>query len=209
MTDTGIVVIGVGEVRHAPSILIVRIGVSVTRKTVRQATEDATAGARAVIAALHAQGVAQDDVQTANVTVGPFHEHSPGGPPRLVGYTFTNTVSAIVRDLERAGAVLDAALRAGGDDVVLESVTFAAPDDNREVLRQARTAAFEDALSKAQHLASLAGVSLGSPLSIDETGGAAPVREMAMARMAMSDAPPIAAGQMSTSVRLRVTFAIV
>jgi uncharacterized protein YggE len=55
-------------------------------------------------------------------------------------------------------------------------------------------------------------VSLGSPVSIDETGGAAPVREAGMARLAMSaDAsmPPIAAGQITTTVRVRVCFAIV
>jgi uncharacterized protein YggE len=192
--------------------MIVRIGVNVTRATVRQATDDAAAGARSVIGALRAADVAEDDIQTSNLSVGPLREHVPGGAPRLVGYTFTNTVSAIVRDLDRAGSVLDSALAAGGDDAVLESVTFA-PDDDGETERdaavRAREAAYGDARAKAEHLARLAGVTLGSPVAIDETGYAP--REVGVARMAMSAdaAPPIAAGQITTTVRLRVCFAIV
>lgn len=215
MADAGILVVGVGEVRHRPTSLIVRIGVSATRSTVRQATNDAATGARAVIDALRAAGVAQDDIQTANLSVGPLREHVPGGAPRLVGYTFDNTVSAIVRDIDGAGEVIDAALRAGGDDAVLENVAFAPPDETddggraEELTTQARAAAFADARAKADHLARLAGVTLGSPVSIDETGYAP--REVGVARMAMSadSSPPISGGQIATTVRLKVCFAIV
>jgi uncharacterized protein YggE len=217
MADAGIVVVGVGEVRHRPSALLVTIGVSVTRATLRQATEDAATGARAVIRALVDARVAPDDIQTANLSVGPRHQHLPDGTAKLVGYTFTNTVSALIRDLDASGSVLDAALAAGGDDAVLDSVAFTSTDDadaggdgEPDVATRARAAAFADARAKAEHLAQLAGVTLGSPVSIDEAGYAP--REIGAARMMAAGAdmsPPIAAGQVATVARLRVCFAIV
>jgi uncharacterized protein YggE len=216
VAETGIVVVGSGEVRHRPSALLVRIGVSVTRASVRQATDDAANRARAVMRALSDAGIADDDIQTANIAVGPRHDHLPGGTPKLVGYTFTNTLAVLVRDLEAAGRVLDAALSAGGDDAVLDSVMFSSADadgeEEREIASRARAAAFADARAKAEQLAGLAGVTLGSPVSIDETGYAPrdlDARAPRMMAMSAEVAPPIAAGQMTTVVRLRVCFAIV
>jgi uncharacterized protein len=209
MVDTGIAVVGRGEVKGAPDTATIQIGVSVTRPSVAEATRDAASSARAMIEALVAGGVAQNDVQTSNLSVNPNYEYPPNRQPTLTGYTFTNTVSAALREIDSAGDVIDAALRAGGDDAVLQGLTFSLHDD-ADAVRQARAAAFGDARDKAEQLAALAGVRLGAAVTIEEVVGGPPYPMPAPKMMRAADAggPPIAAGQVTTSILVSVRFVI-
>lgn len=163
----GINVTGQGKVTGTPDTLTVNLGVSILRPTVDQATGDAADLAAAVIAALKANGVAEDDIQTANYTISPEYDWS-GETQRLIGYRVTNEVRAKIRALDNAGAVIDAATAAGGDATVVNGLSFSI-EDNAELLQMARTAAWNDAEAKARQLAQLAGVELGAAVSITES----------------------------------------
>jgi uncharacterized protein YggE len=208
--ESGIVVIGRGEVRAHPDVARVVIGVNVIRESVARASRDAAESATAVLDALGTGGVADDDVQTASLTVQPSYEYPPAGGARLVGYAFTHTVSATLRDLGTAPRVLDAALAAGGDDAVLQGVSFALEDDG-EARRAARDHAFGDAQARAAQLARLAGLQLGPALAIEELApDDGPPVMLAAARVSRMDAggPPIAVGQVTTTVTVAVRFAL-
>src|SRR5687768_6734562 len=103
MIESGIAVVGTGEVKGRPDTVVAQIGISVTRSSVAEATRDAAALGRALIAALGNGGVAENDVQTSNVSVTPNWEHHGNRQPRLTGYTFTNTVNATIRNIDTAG----------------------------------------------------------------------------------------------------------
>ena len=120
----GIVVSGVGEVRAAPDILAVTIDVETRASTVAAArTANAEAAAR-LIASLKAEGVDQRDIQTANLSVRAEYDRPDSGNPRVSGYRVTNSLRVLLRDTEKAGAAIDAALDAAGDDGRLGGLRF-------------------------------------------------------------------------------------
>jgi hypothetical protein len=210
MSGTGIAVAGKGEIRGEPDAVTIEIGVQATRDSVARATADAATKARAVVDALIVNGVARDGVQTRNLSVNPNYEYPPSGQPRLVGYQFTNTVVATIRDLDTVGTVIDAALAAGGDDAVLQGLSFRLDEDAKAVI-DARAAAFADARAKAEQLAQLAGVRLGTALSIEETlTGPTPAgHDQHVLRAASTAASTVVApGQITTTVILSVRYAI-
>jgi len=204
----GISVSGRGEVFGTPDTLTVTIGISVGKPTVSEAVDVAARRATDLIAALQGLGVAEDDMQTSNYSIYPEYDYRENETPRITGYRVDNTLNVKIRDLDRAGEVLDAATAAAGDEVRVNGVSFVL-EDNDALLVAARAAAWEDAKTKAEQLAELAGVTLGAPLTIAETVGGGPVPYYARAEAAAGDvATPIQPGQETVSVDLTVTFAI-
>jgi uncharacterized protein len=203
-----IAVTGSGTVSGAPDTLMLDLAVSVLARSVGEATGQAANAASAVIAALGASGVDSDDVQTTNYSIHPEFDYSRN-VQRLIGYRVSNTVAVSVRDIAGAGAVIDAATAAGGDAVVVNGVRFDIEDDT-SLLRQARAAAWNDALAKASQLAELAGVGLGRAVSITESAGWTPspiLPRRAALDMAV-ESTPIQGGQQQVSVNIDVAFAI-
>jgi uncharacterized protein YggE len=205
----GINVSGQGTVTGKPDTLTVNLGVSVLRPTVDQATRDAATLATAITDALKANGVAEDDIQTSNYSIYPEYDYS-GSQQRLTGYRVNNQVNVKIRNLDSAGAVIDAATAAGGDATVVNNVAFSIEDD-AELLQMARTAAWQDAEAKARQLAQLAGVTLGSAVSITETitYNTPPIYYQREAAGAMdSVSTPIESGTQDVIVNIQVIFAI-
>jgi uncharacterized protein YggE len=204
----GISVSGRGEVFGTPDTLTVTIGISVGKSTVSEAVDVAAGRATDLIGALKGLDVAEEDIQTSNYSIYPEYDYRENQTPRITGYRVDNTLSVKIRDLERAGEVLDAATAAAGDEVRINGVSFVL-EDNDSLLVDARAAAWEDAKAKAEQLADLADVTLGAPLTISESVGSIPVPMFARAEVAAGDvATPIQPGQETVSVDLTVTFAI-
>ncbi|MDH3306912.1 MAG: SIMPL domain-containing protein [Acidimicrobiia bacterium] len=209
LLSSTIAVSGTGLVTGTPDTLIVDLGVQVMRPTVGEATEEAAQLAQAVIDALKAGGVAERDIQTNNYSIWPEHDYR-NDSQELRGYRVSNTVSAKIRDLEKAGEAIDAATAAGGNDAIVSGIRFDLEADG-ELITAAREAAWNDAKAKAEQLAGLAGVPLGKAVSISETSSPAPppvyyARESAGA--AFDTATPIQPGEASVSVVITVQFAI-
>ena len=204
----GISVSGTGEVTGTPDTLTMTFGVSVLEETVAAATRAAADAADALIGTLTGAGVAESDIQTANFTIFPEYDFS-GDEQRLRGYRVTNTVTAKIRDIDTAGDVIDAAVAATGDDVVVQGVAFSIEDD-AELIAAAREKAWEDAHAKAEQLASLSGVTLGAATSISESFSV-PIVPIARAGedIALESGTPIEPGEQDVAVTLQVQFAIV
>ncbi|MEX2322474.1 MAG: SIMPL domain-containing protein [Acidimicrobiia bacterium] len=204
---TGISVTGRGRVAGTPDTMTITLGVSVQRDGVDEATADAAALTNAIIGAVTANGVAAEDVQTANYAVYPEYDWS-GNRQRLIGYRVTNELRVKVRDLDNAGAVIDAATAAGGDAMVVGGLSFSI-EDNTALLESAREAAWNDAEAKARQLAELSGASLDGVISIVETidHSFPPVY---FERAAGDDGgmTPIEPGQSDVTVTIQVVFAI-
>ncbi|HWB72539.1 MAG TPA: SIMPL domain-containing protein [Egibacteraceae bacterium] len=199
----GITVVGQGRVTGTPDTLQATVGVEVARAAVQEALDAASTAARGVIDALRAAGVAEEDIQTREVTLQPRYEPPAAGAPRITGYVATNLVEVRLRDLARVGETLDAALRAGGDAARLQGVEFAL-EDNAQLLQDARAEAFDEARAKAEHYADLAGATLGRLVSIDESaGGLPPPIPLAVEeQMERHAAVPIAPGSQEVSVQV-------
>jgi uncharacterized protein YggE len=205
---SGINVSGQGKVTGKPDTLSVSLGVSLLRPTVDQATADAAALATAIINALKGAGVVEDDIQTANYNIYPEYDYS-GTQQRLLGYRVTNEVRVKIRNLDTAGATIDAATAAGGDATVINNLAFSI-EDNAELLQMARTAAWADAEAKARQLAQLAGLELGSAISITESisYNTPPIYYERAAADVAAGSTPIESGTQDVIIDIQVTFRI-
>jgi uncharacterized protein YggE len=186
-------------------------GVSVRRDSVSEAVAAAAQVADKMISALRANGVAEEDIQTANYSVYPEYDWT-GEQQKLVGYNVNNSLVVKIRDLDNAGEVIDATTAAGGNDATVQGVSFSI-EDNEALIEAARAAAWKDAEEKAQQLADLSGVTLGTPTTINESFSPRPspfeYRDVAFAtEEGAGFDTPIIPGEQSVVVSLNVQFSI-
>ena len=149
-------VVGTGEVSAPPDRLSIDLGVVCRSPTARQALSRANERASEVIELLGAEGVAKNDIATRSIAIYPHYDDKNR---KLVGYEASNDLFVVLRDLSRAGAVIDAAASAAGDDIRMGLLTFGI-EDPTAVLADARRAAVIKATTQAQQLAEAAGVTL-------------------------------------------------
>jgi len=198
----GLTVSGLGTVRAAPDVAEWSFGVQTEAVTAREALRKNAQEITAVIAALKAAGIAPQDIRTQQVSL--FPRTSPEGT-QVVGYTASNTVSAIVRDIAKAGTVVDAAAEAGANQIFGPTLTVSSAD---ALYDQALEKAYDHAVAKAKRLAAKAGVTLGQPLSIVEGGGPGPIVVPLAAKAEAAGGTPIETGLTEIQASVSVTFAI-
>ena len=165
-----------------------------------------------VLESPRANGVEDEDIATTQFNIFPEFDFTRDGERDLLGFRVFNEVSVKIREVEAAGDVVDAAVTAAGDHVIVNSIRFTI-DDPTELVDAARELAVEEAARKAEALADLADVGLGDVLEIPESGGGAPepiaFEGRAIAAVeGFAAPPPIAGGQVAVSVFVFVTYAI-
>jgi len=195
-----ITVSGNGAATAVPDRAAFSFGVTSQGKTASQALAANSAEMRKVIAALKGAGVAAADIQTAAVSLSP--RYSQDGET-ILGYTASNSVSATVRGLERAGAIIDAAVDAGANQVFGPSFTRS---DESALYRRALRAAVADARAKALVLAAAGRVRLGPVRSLVE-GSAGPIPVSDRPAKA-AEATPIEPGTQTIQAAVTVEFAL-
>ena len=212
-TDTGtppehtISVTGTGKVVVSPDIADVRIGVSVTQTTVKAARAAAADAMTKVIAALKKLGIADADIQTTTLSLQANYIYpNSGQAPRLSGYTLSNSVAVTVRDLDKIGDAIDDSLAAGANS--LDGVTFRV-DDPAAAQEQARKDAMTQAKSKAETLATAAGVRIQGVASISETSAPVPYPVYYAGASAQKDSStPVQPGSSEITVTVAVVYLI-
>jgi hypothetical protein len=212
--EHGVTVSGEGKVTGAPDIATISLGVSALAPTVAEARMQAATALEGMIASMEANGIAEKDIQTQDLSIYPEYDYNPVDQRQtLRGFRVSNTVVAKVRDIDTTGAVVDDAVDAGGDTTQIQGIAFSI-DDPEELRRQAREQAVQDARARAETLAQAGGVSLGEPVTITETSYRAPVYydEVATGGSAADRqaAPetPIEAGELDVVVTVDVTWGI-
>src|SRR5205823_13205566 len=123
----------------------------------------------------------------------------------VTGYEAGNTVSARIRNLAKAGAIVDAAAAKTGDNFRLQGISFSIDDDS-ELLAAARAKATKRARAQAEQLASGAGVEIGDVRSISENTGSSPIPYATGDSAARSAETPIQPGTQTLSVSATVVF---
>ena len=158
--------VGHGELRVAPDMAIVTVGVLKQAATAAEALAANTAAMTAVIAALKAAGIEAKDIQTSNFMVAPRYDYGDNTqPPKLTGYDVSNNVTVIVRSIAMLGGLLDTLVSAGSNQINGISFQVSKPD---AALDDARKLATEDATRKARLYAEAMHLELGPVLSLSE-----------------------------------------
>lgn len=205
-----ITVVGVGRASAAPDIARVTLGMDVVNAKLSTALTEVNKKTADIMAALEKAGVAKQDIRTAEFNVIPQQAYGPTGPGPITGYRVINTVRVTVRDLEQAGAVLDAAVNAGANTI--QGLTFTI-EDIRPTEAEARKDAMADAKSKADALAVEAGAKVGQVLTISEVISGGPIPLMQMNALAVP-APvggggvEVAPGMQDVNAQVQVVYEI-
>jgi uncharacterized protein YggE len=200
----GITAHGVGQISGTPNVLTISVGVQTTAGHAVDALGQNGQKARAVIDALKGNGVADKDIQTSQLSLWPHYT----SPNVLTGYDVSDTVTAKLRDVGRAGQAIDAAVAAAGDAGRLQGVSFSF-DDDTGLKAQARHDAVVQARAQAQQLADAAGVKLGALRSLTETSQSTPwpVQFAGATGGAVPAAPtPIQAGTQNLTVEVTTVY---
>ena len=167
-------VAGYGKATGVPDVATLSLGVEVIDDTVAEARRRAAESLQEVKEALTKKGIAEADIGTSHFRIRPDYDYSQEGGRTLIGYRVSNglrvTVRDTVTDTDNVGPIIDAAVAAGGDDIVFNSLSFSFSDTSAMEL-QAREAAVADLAAKAGQLAEFAGRELGDLKLLTEGGG--------------------------------------
>ncbi|WP_043638329.1 SIMPL domain-containing protein [Nonomuraea candida] len=198
-----ITVLGEGGVSAAPDMLRLHAGVEVRRASAAEAFAAVRAAAARLSQALRAEGIAPEDLTTADLSLGPEYE----AYPKVSAYRAAQGFEVVVRDVTHADQVIDT-VAGTGEEARLHGVTFELSDQGA-ALGEARSRAFADAAAKAAQYAGLAGRPLGPVVSVSEEhrpGLPVPMtRRMPM--MAAEQAPPsVSPGRQTLMVVVRVGY---
>ncbi len=171
--------------------------------TATQALNDNAAAMTRVLDQMNQLGIAKDKIETVGFSLMPLYDYS-GKTPSLVGYQVRNAIKITVSDLSKIGQVIDSAVNAGANEV--QGVQFTLSERRAAELReQALQMAVQDASGKAQRLASLLGVTLAGPVTVNIGFSYEPIFVAAVKAEAAQT--PIVPGQLQVTVTIQVVYA--
>ncbi|MBI3749442.1 MAG: SIMPL domain-containing protein [Chloroflexi bacterium] len=161
---------GNGKVTVVPDVARVYLGVTLTKPTVKEARNAAAQVMTDVIAAIKGLGIADKDIQTTGLSLSA--RYAENSSTKIVGYIISEQVQVTVRDLDKAGDVVDTATAKGATDV--NGISFELSDPAK-ALDDARAAAIASARTSAQAMASAAQVTLGAVVSVADASAPTPI----------------------------------
>ena len=202
-----ITVSATGTATVVPDAVRINATVSVLGTTSKGALSSAGATSTAVRSALTASKVATKDVATQSITVYPEYSYPASGTPTLSGYRATQSFDITIRNATTAGAVVDAIVEAGGDNLQVNGVSPFVLDSDKAT-ETARTAAVKKAKSKAASYAKLLGVKLGRVIYLDESSTPTAYPIYTATAKADSAATVVDLGEQKVSVSVVVRWAI-
>jgi uncharacterized protein YggE len=196
-----------GSTNVVPDAVRITATVSVIGKTSKEALVTAAATASAVRKALTANKIATKDVATQSLSVFPEYTYPVNATPVLSGYRASQGFDITVRAASTAGAVVDAIVAAGGDNL---QVNGASPFvlDNEKATDTARASAVKNAKAKAASYAKLLGVKLGKVIYLDETSTPTPYPVFGVSAKAEDAATQIDLGEQKVTVSVTVRWFI-
>jgi uncharacterized protein YggE len=198
--NTGIWVMGRGEVTAEPDLAVLELGIEATRDTVAAARSDAAAAMDRILKVLKARGIADKDIHTTRFSIQPQYTsrditRCPDGPeplPTTSGDTKPQPAPDVIKCYQQYEQVITGYqvtnqltvnvrdLDAVGE--VVDKVAEAGGDltrfhgvnftfeDAEGLQTKARAAAVEDLMAKANQFATLTGSKLGKLIYITEIG---------------------------------------
>ena len=204
-SGTVLEIVAEGSATRTPDVATVRGGV-VTQARTASAALSANAGKMAaVLAALKGAGIAARDIRTASVSLSPQYRYAEGQAPEITGYQANNLVTIRFRDIARSGAVLDALVAQGANQIDGPDLSV---DDADSALDEARADAMKRARARAEIYARAAGLSVSRIMWISEGGLSAPVPPgpIMYARAKATADTQILPGESELKVNLNVRF---
>jgi uncharacterized protein YggE len=203
-----ITVSGTGTVSTLPDEAVIQITVETTANTAAEALDQNSKSTQKVLDRLKADGIPASVIETTNVAVYPNRTYDPKtGEGTTTGYQATNSVTVTLEDFKVIGQVFAAATEAGANNI--SGPTWQLSEDS-QAMGAALTKAAANALSKAEALAAVEGVTLGNVLIVSETSSSSvyPIYDKSAASGATPSVtpPPISPENLDVTASVSVTY---
>jgi uncharacterized protein YggE len=206
--QSGLSVTATGSVYLVPDVVDIDLGVQTQSPSVGSAVANNNRLTSAVLAALSSQSVSAADIQTTYFSVSPQQMYdNTGMPTGQVNYWVDNTVHVRLRQPDKLGDVLQAAIGAGANSV--QGVSYSVSDPS-QAQAEARQKAIDIAQARAHLLASAAGATLGETQTISASVGLPGPRMTAAsaAEAPIASTVPVSVGSLEVQVQVTITYAL-
>lgn len=162
--ENSITVQGEGKSNVVPNIFVFSVSANETGSTTKAVNEVLAKKLDQAQKILADNGIEKKDIQSNNINTYENREYNESKSV-LNGYRGNHTLTIKVRAIESAGKIMDQISTING--LLVQWGTYE-NDDESAGLADARSKAFDNAKSKAEELAKLAGLRLWKALSINE-----------------------------------------
>lgn len=208
-----------GKVTAVPDIALVSLSVVSQGNTVATVTTENNRKMNAIIEAVKGMGVEARDIKTTSYYLTPQYDNQviildrvvPSQPPKIIGYSLEQSLEVKVRQIDKAGDIVQKGTDLGANQIGQLTFTI---DDPEDLKSEARAEALQKATEKARVLAQQAGVQLGKVTNFSEDNFYFPpfyARDMAMGAASVAEkapAPTLEPGSQDVTVNVSVTFEI-
>jgi len=215
LADDTITVNGTATVQLEPDMVMIMLGVEAVDPEVLNAQKTVNEAMAKVIEALTGEelAIAEEDIATSEYRIDERYEYNyEVGKSEMIGYAATAMLSICVRELDKAGAVIDAAMMAGANR--LSGVEFMSSNQT-DARDQALTIAVQDGIRKAKVIAAAAGIELPAiPSEIIEQSSYSYAASNSIvmydmvAATAEGSATTLQAGMLSLNATVQITYEI-
>src|SRR4051794_10771931 len=210
-----VTVSGESEVSVSPDRAVVTFGNVASGDTAASAQDAVNTAMQRVTEAVRKLDVNEKNITTSGITLSPVYTDAGAQADglerhvRVTGFQARNTITVKLDDVARVGPVLDAAVKAGADEV--QGVSFELKDDT-EARSRALRQAVQNARVKADAIAAGLGMRVANIVEAAESGTQT-ARQMMLGRAAMpmavqSAATPVQPGQVQVSGNVTVVYSL-
>ena len=201
---------GTGSINVNPDVAYISLGVSTKGIDPKATLDENNRLIAAVISAVRDKGIAEKDIRTTDFNIYPDYNYGYyENEGQIRGYTVSNNVSVVVRDISIVGDVLGAAANAGAN--ASGGVQFGLLD-NSAAYNEALVLAIQSAVGKAEAIAGALGKSIGSPSSVAESINYYTPYYAAAENLSM-DAPvgnvPVQTGKLTVTANVQMVYEFV
>lgn len=202
---------GFGKATGKPDIATISFGVESKATDVASAQNANTTTTNALLDQVKAQGVAEDDIQTANYNIREDKTWDPDtNQEKSLGWIVSQDITVKVRDTSKVGALITALGQNGATNISGPTFTI---DDSSAIKAEARKDAIEDARKQAATIAKNLGVRLHRVVGYSEWTEEGPISVGGYplgtgADVFKSTSPTIEAGTNEVSLHVNVTYSL-
>ena len=164
--ESKISVSGTGEIRVSADTAVISLGVSARDKDVLKAQQKVNESIAAIRAALTEQGISEENINTEFINIYVTYDYRDD-QEEVEAYNASSTLAIKVTEMDKVGALIDAAFSAGAN--TLNGISFSASDTS-EAKSEALREAVADAKNKADVLAEASGLKITGIESLSEDG---------------------------------------
>lgn len=204
-----IVISGQGKVYAKPDVALISLGLKTEGQEIQKITIENTTVMNKIIKEVKGLGVEEKDIQTTLYNITPQYNWTEREGNVFTGYAIEQNIQVKIRNFEKIGDILSVGANNKANNV--GGLQFSV-DNTDAVQAEARQKAIDEAKTKAQTLASQAGLKIAKLLNISEGYAATPqpLYEKAMGGANMASVDSVRAdvqpGQLEFNSTITLTY---